>query len=166
LKIFHPKLHVKNIQKINLEALKAKGITNLMIDLDETLRKRNSMDMPQSSIDWINEVKSKGFKVCITSNNPFPWRNAHVGKMLGVPVGIFAMKPFPLAFHHAMWLLKSKPQNTALIGDQLLTDILGANMLGIYSILVDPFTGAEKGVFRRIMRWLEQVIFPRVNLDL
>jgi hypothetical protein len=62
--------------------------------------------------------------------------------------------------------LRSKPSNTALIGDQLFTDIFGANLAGIYSILVDPITGAEKGMFRRMMRWLEQKVFPRINLKL
>jgi uncharacterized protein len=65
-----------------------------------------------------------------------------------------------------MWVLKSRSSNTALIGDQLLTDIFGANLLGIYTILVDPITGAETGFFRRIMRWIEQMIFPRVSLKL
>jgi uncharacterized protein len=166
LNIFHPKLHAKSIQAIDLSALKAQGITNLIVDLDETLRKRNSKEMPQSSIDWMNELKKQGFNICITSNNPFPWRNSNISKLLGVPVSIFALKPLPIAFRHAMWTLKSKPENTALIGDQLLTDILGANLVGIYTILVDPFTGAEKGFFRRLMRWMEQVIFPRVNLQL
>ena len=76
------------------------------------------------------------------------------------------MKPFPIAYKHAMKMLRSKPSNSALIGDQLFTDIVGANWLGIYTILVDPITGAEKGFFRKIMRWLEQRVFPRVKLEL
>jgi len=166
LRIFYPKLHVKDVQSIDLDKLRRLGITNLLVDLDETLRKRNSSYVPRTSVVWVEKVKSAGFKVCITSNNPFPWKNGKIASIFKVPCSFLALKPFPLALKHAMGLLGSDPSNTALIGDQLFTDILGANILGIYSVLVDPITGAEKGIFRRIIRWLEQKVFPRVNLKL
>jgi len=166
MKIFHPKLHVKNVQAIDLNKLREMGIMNLIVDLDETLRKRNSSYIPEESIRWVNETKAKGFGICISSNNPFPWVNTKIKQTFNVPCSFLALKPFPIAFRHAMGLLKSNSSNTASIGDQLFTDTLGANLVGIYSILVDPITGAEKGMFRRAMRWLEQKIFPRVNLKL
>lgn len=166
MKIFYPKMHVRTVQAIDLSRLQAIGISNLIVDLDETLRKRNSEDIPEASVKWIEEVKRRGFNVCITSNNPFGWKNRKIKETFKVPVSLLALKPLPVAYRHAMRLLGSKPSNTALIGDQLFTDIVGANILGIYSILVDPITGAEKGIFRRIMRWLEQKVFPRVNLKL
>jgi HAD superfamily phosphatase (TIGR01668 family) len=122
--------------------------------------------VPRSSIEWVQKVKNAGFGVCITSNNPFPWKNNKIHDIFNVPCSFLALKPLPLAFKHAMNLLGSSPANTASIGDQLFTDIFGSNILGIYSILVDPITGAEKGFFRRLMRWLEQKVFPRVNLKL
>jgi HAD superfamily phosphatase (TIGR01668 family) len=166
LSIFYPKEHVRNVQAIDLSKLKSMGIDNLIVDLDETLRKRNSDLIPEGSVKWIEEVKSRGFKVCITSNNPFRWKLRKIEKVFNAPVSFFALKPLPIAFKNAMKLLGSKPSNTALIGDQLFTDIAGANWLGIYTILVDPITGAEKGIFRRMMRWLEQKVFPRVKLEL
>jgi len=166
MNIFHPKEHFKTVQDIDLEKLRTLGINNLIVDLDETLRKRNSDNIPEESVKWIEDVKSKGFKVCITSNNPFSWKLKNVEETLKAPVSFLALKPFPMAFDHAMKVLGSDRSNTALVGDQLFTDILGANMRGIYTILVDPITGAEKGVFRRIMRWLEERVFPRVNLEI
>lgn len=165
MKIFYPKEHFRNVQSIDLSKLQALGINNLIVDLDETLRKRNSNFIPEGSIKWIEDVKKRGFNVCITSNNPFGWQLKNIEKKLDVPVSLLALKPLPLAFNHAMGILRSKPSNTAFIGDQLFTDIVGANLMGIYSILVDPISGAEKGIFRRGMRWLEQKVFPRVNLD-
>ena len=166
MRIFQPKLHIRTIQDLDLEKLRSLGITNLIVDLDETLRKRNSSMIPEASIRWVESVKKSGFGVCISSNNPFPWKNSRIEQTFKVPCSFLALKPFPLAYRHAMKLISAKPSNTAFIGDQLFTDILGANMLGIYSILVDPITGAEKGIFRRMMRWLEQKVFPRVNLGL
>jgi uncharacterized protein len=164
--IFYPKEHVRDVQSIDLDKLKKMGITNLIVDLDETLRKRNSNFIPQSSIDWIDSVKRKGFKICISSNNPFSWKLKDIEKKLKIQCSMLALKPLPFSLHHAMKMLGSDISNTAVVGDQLFTDILGANLLGVYSILVNPITGAEKGIFRRIMRWLEQRVFPRVNLDL
>jgi HAD superfamily phosphatase (TIGR01668 family) len=166
VKIFYPKAHFRNVQAIDLSKLRALGISNLIVDLDETLRKRNSSYIPEGSIKWIEEAKRKGFKVCITSNNPFWWKLKKIENIFNAPVSLLALKPLPIAFKHAMSLLGAKPSNTALIGDQLFTDIVGANWLGIYTILVDPITGAEKGIFRRMMRWLEQRVFPRVKLEL
>lgn len=166
MNIFYPKAHFKTVQAIDLSKLQLLGINNLIVDLDETLRKRNSDNIPEGSVKWIDEVKRKGFNVCISSNNPFGWRIRKIEETFKTPVSFLALKPLPLAFNHAMKLLGSKASNTALIGDQLFTDIVGANMLGIYTILVDPITGAEKGIFRRMMRWLEQKVFPRVNLGL
>ena len=155
MKIFHPKARANNVQAVDLAQLKAMGINSLIVDLDETLRKRNSGQMPEESIKWIEMVKSMGFKVCVTSNNPFGWTMKKVQNILHTPVTFLAFKPLPMAFRQAMKNLGSSPSNTALIGDQLFTDILGANMLGIYTILVKPISGEEKGFFRRIMRWLE-----------
>ena len=166
MKIFYPKLHVKSLQSIDLDKLKAMGITNLIVDLDETLRKRNSGYLPPGSAKWIEETMNKGFKICISSNNPFPWQFKHVTDTFKVPCSFLALKPFPIAFRHAMKMLGSNASNTASIGDQLFTDILGANLAGIYSILVDPITGVEKGFLRKIMRWIEQKVFPRVSLKL
>jgi len=166
MKIFQPKVHYKTVHDIDLNKLKSMGIINLMVDLDETLRKRNSGEIPEESIEWIQGLKEKGFNVCITSNNPFPWQVKKIEELFKVPCTIFALKPLPIAFYQAMRVLKSRTSNTALIGDQLFTDIWGANILGIYSILVDPITGAEKGIFRRMMRWLEEKVFPRINLEI
>lgn len=151
-------MHVKSVQELELPKLKALGISSLIVDLDETLRKRNSNEMPQGSIEWIKAVKAQGFKVCVTSNNPFGWRMEKVRDILDTPVTFLAFKPFPMAFKQALRQLGSKPSNTAFVGDQLFTDILGANMLGIFTILVDPISGAEKGFFRRIMRWMENKV--------
>jgi uncharacterized protein len=164
--IFYPKEHDRDVQSIDLDKLKRLGITHLIVDLDETLRKRNSDFIPDSSIKWIEDVKKKGFNVCISSNNPFAWKLKDIEKKLSIPCSMLALKPLPISLRHAMKMLGSGVSNTAVIGDQLFTDILGANLLGVYSILVNPITGAEKGIFRRIMRWLEQRVFPRVNLDL
>lgn len=164
MRLFAPRAFYRTVQDIDLIKLKVLGITNLIVDLDETLRKRNSNFIPEASHIWINKVKKAGFKICISSNNVMPWKTKQVADKLGLPVSLFALKPLPMGFLHAMSTMKSRPSTTAMIGDQLFTDILGANIVGVYSVLVEPITGAEKGIFRRAMRWFEQKVFPGVNL--
>ena len=162
LGLFYPKEHRRSIHSINLSRLKKMGISNLIVDLDETLRKRNSDNIPRESIYWIKEVKKIGFKVCIISNNILPWKADFIRKKFHVPVTLFSLKPFPFALKRAMKTLRSNNKNTAVIGDQLYTDILGANLVGIYSILVDPLTGKEKGILRKLVRWMERKILPKL----
>ncbi|MFH1709598.1 MAG: YqeG family HAD IIIA-type phosphatase, partial [bacterium] len=64
MKIFHPKAHFKTVQAIDLSKLQSLGIHNLIVDLDETLRKRNSDHIPEGSVQWIEDVKKRGFNVC------------------------------------------------------------------------------------------------------
>lgn len=157
--LFQPREFRKTVQDIDFQALKAKGISHLILDLDETLRKRNDDHIPDSSIEWIKKAEAAGFNVCVSSNSLFPWKFGNVRKKLHVPSFAFTLKPFPFAFWKAFRILGSNPKNTAMVGDQLFTDILGANILGIYSVMVSPVTKDEKGFHRRIMRWLESLFY-------
>jgi predicted HAD superfamily phosphohydrolase YqeG len=82
-------------------------------------------------------------------------RVKYIAETLGVPSLHLSLKPLPFAFWQAMKLLGSAPKTTAMIGDQLFMDILGANLLGIYSIFVEHLT-KETFPPRQWMRWLEQ----------
>jgi len=159
VKLFHPKEHKSSVQSINLNKLKRKGIKGLIVDLDETLRKRNSSFIPKESLKWVQEAKNKGFKVCVISNNIFPWKRKKIQDKFHVPIALFSLKPLPFAIKKAMSMLKTNEDSTALIGDQLYSDILGANMLGLHSILVDPMSKTEKGPVRRMVRWIERKIY-------
>lgn len=138
--LFKPGEIVKNIHEIDFTRLKEKGITALIMDIDETLIPRTFHDVSPQVFEWVVSRKEEGFKLCLTSNSRHPLRVKYIGDALAVPSMSLGLKPLPFAFWKSMETLGSKPENTAMIGDQLFMDILGANLLKIYSIYVKPMT--------------------------
>lgn len=137
---FKPNEIVKNIHEIDFAKLKSQGITALIMDIDETLIPRTFHDVSPEVFEWVVARKEEGFKLCLTSNSRHPLRVKYIGETLKVPSMDLALKPLPFAFWKSMESLGSKPENTAMIGDQLFMDILGANLLKIYSIYVKSMT--------------------------
>jgi HAD superfamily phosphatase (TIGR01668 family) len=162
LEIFRPGLVVTDIHQIDFAALKSRGIKALIIDLDETLIPRTVNDVLPKVFEWIVSRKEEGFKICLTSNSRHPMRVKYIGETLGVPAIAFGFKPLPFAFWKSLSLLKAKPAETAMIGDQLFMDILGANLLKIYSIYVKPLT-PETFLPRIWMRQAEEWILTKLN---
>ena len=158
--ILQPKLQVKTIYDINFNELKSLGITNLILDVDDTLLPRRSMDITPTLFEWVARRKEEGFKLCLASNSRYPARVQYIGRTLSIPYMFFGLKPLPFAFWKAMKILNSTPKNTAMIGDQLFMDILGANLLGIYSIFTELLT-PEVFEPRKLMRLLEKWLLEK-----
>lgn len=108
----------------------------------------------------MRRLGAAGLAGCIVSNN-FSLRVRQVGTLLGVPVVGWALKPVPLGFWRAMAIMGTRPATTALIGDQLFTDVLGGNLLGMYTILVEPLSQDEFPT-TRLVRRIERLIRTRV----
>ncbi|HVN67260.1 MAG TPA: HAD hydrolase-like protein, partial [Candidatus Sulfotelmatobacter sp.] len=90
-------------------------------------------------------------------NSRHPLRVKYFSDTLGIPAMHLSFKPLPFAFWRSLEILKAKPEETAMIGDQLFMDILGANLLGIYSIFIDhgkPETFFLRQWMRQAEQWL------------
>ena len=94
--------------------------------------------------------------MCLVSNNKKD-RVSNFGRILGVPALSKARKPRRRAFREAMRIMNTRPETTAVIGDQIFTDVLGGNRLGLYTILVVPLSKQEF-IGTRCMRHLERVV--------
>jgi HAD superfamily phosphatase (TIGR01668 family) len=136
LEACRPRAVVKDIREIDFPALKARGITALLFDIDDTLLPRAVNDVSPDLFERITALKQDGFRLCLTSNSRHPLRVKYIGDTLGVPAISFGFKPLPFAFRHSLEILKSKPEETAMIGDQLFMDILGANLVGLQTIFI------------------------------
>lgn len=157
---FRPRLVVRDIHGIDFGRLKAHGIRALILDIDDTLIPREVNDVYPLVFEWVQARKEEGFRLCLTSNSRHPLRVKYFGETLGIPAMHFSLKPLPFAFWRSLEILKAKPEETAMVGDQLFMDILGANLLGIYSIYIDH--GKEETFLPRIwMRQLERWIVRR-----
>ena len=131
-----PNMYKKSILDIDYSRLKKQGITTLMFDLDNTVALIDEEELPKKVHKLFSELK-KDFNIIIISNN-FKSRIEAFCKPFNTPFVSFAMKPLPFCFSKTQKKYKLKKEQMCMIGDQLITDILGANKFGVYTILVDP----------------------------
>lgn len=137
-----PKQYIEDIHRINLNSLKEKGIRGIIMDLDNTLVPWNDDAVVPEVINWIEKVKKSGFIACIVSNNDGR-RREDITKVFDLPAFWKAVKPRRRTFRKAIKMMGLKPSQVAVIGDQVFTDILGGNRLGLYTILVRPLNKRE-----------------------
>ncbi len=157
LDLFCPDQCASTIAQIDLAALRAGGFEALMLDLDNTLIPWQSTDIPDSSRCWIDQAKQLGIRLCIVSNTHNPKRLQRIATDLGLPWLHGALKPRRGAFSRAAGVIDADPQRTAVVGDQVLTDILGGNLAGMHTILVKPMHRREF-IGTKISRLVERVI--------
>lgn len=146
----------ESIFKIDLERLRQRGIRAIMLDLDNTLVQWNHPEPPAGLVVWLERVKAAGFSVCIVSNNSGTRVSQFAGKV-GIPFIAKAGKPRRKGFRAAMALLGVTPAQTAVVGDQIFTDVLGGNRAGAHTILVVPLDPREF-IGTRLVRTVERLI--------
>jgi HAD superfamily phosphatase (TIGR01668 family) len=151
-----PKQYAQSTQQIDLNNLKKKGIKGIIMDLDNTLVPWNDNAVVPEVIKWIEEVKKSGFQACIVSNNKAR-RREEITKVFDVPTFWKAVKPRRRTFRKAIKMMGLKPSQVAVIGDQVFTDILGGNRLGLYTILVHPINKREY-IGTMCVRKIEKVV--------
>lgn len=149
-----PDLWLDSLQRIPLDMLWNLGIRALIVDLDNTVAAWNSLEVGDQTLAWFVRVREKGFKVCISSNNAYS-RGEPVARMLQVPLVHMAGKPRRKGFRHAMLLMKSCPGETAVVGDQVFTDVLGGKRMGLFTVLVRPVSRREF-ITTRVIRYIEK----------
>ena len=157
---FIPDMYQKSIYDIDYKKLKEKGIKCLLFDLDNTLVPGN-IDIPTKKVKELFMTLEQDFKVIIISNSGkkrlIPFKEG-----LNVDVSASSHKPFKKKYLKIMKIYKFKYHEIAAIGDQLLTDIYGANRVGITSILINQIGDYEK-FCTKINRFLEGFIRRRLE---
>ncbi|ALX48148.1 YqeG family HAD IIIA-type phosphatase [Lentibacillus amyloliquefaciens] len=145
LKKFLPNEHVKSIFDIRPESLKEKQIHGIITDLDNTLVAWDVADATPEVIEWFREMKEHDIKVTIISNNKRE-RVKIFSEPLDTPFVFSARKPLRYAFKRAAKEMKLQKDEIVVIGDQVLTDVLGGNIAGFYTILVVPIVQTDEKV--------------------
>lgn len=155
-----PKRYVPSLPRIDPAELAARGVRGVILDLDNTVVAWDAAAPSAETRAWVRRLRAAGLRACIVSNN-FAGRTQAIGDILDLPVVAGAVKPIPWAFRRAMVIMGTPASQTALIGDQLFTDVLGGNLLGLHTILVDPLSRREFPT-TRLVRRLEGLIRRRV----
>ncbi len=149
-----PDLHVGSITQVPLPTLWAQGVRVLFVDLDNTLLAWGQGEVSEPVRAWVEKAKQLGFQVLIVSNAGTRARVTKVAQALGIQGIAAAWKPRRFVFRRYLEWLRLSPQQAAMIGDQLFTDVLGAKRTGMKAILVEPLT-ERRFVMGRIQRPLE-----------
>lgn len=141
---------------IDLDALRAEGITALLLDVDNTVSPHHSTEIIPEIRDWIASLGAAGFRACLVSNN---WHGDIHDRAaaLGLPVIAKSAKPLPFGIWRAIRMLRVRRTQCVMVGDQIFTDILGGRLAGVQAMLVEPLTPSDMG-HTKVLRALERRI--------
>lgn len=155
----YPKLYCKNVIKITPEYLKENNIKALILDVDNTLLDFD-LKIVDGLKDWHEDMKKNDIKCIILSNSNKTTKVKMVADLLGINYIKFAMKPLKRGFKKAQKELNLPNENIAVVGDQIFTDVIGANSSKMHSILVEPL--AEKDLWMtRFKRPIEELVIKK-----
>lgn len=160
-KKFLPSEFVKSVFDITPERLLEKGIRGIITDLDNTLVEWDRPDATPKLVNWLKSMKDAGIQVTIVSNNS-ELRVKSFADPLGIPFIYKARKPMGKAFIKALNTMDVKREEVVVIGDQLLTDVVGGNRIKLHTILVLPVAKSD-GFFTRFNRLVERRIFKALK---
>ena len=157
---FVPDLFYQNVYSIDYKKLKKMGIKCLIFDLDNTISSYE-VNEPDKKMKELFYNLNKDFKIILLSNNTKN-RVRPFKEKLNVDSSYKSGKPFKKKYQKVLDLYGYKDTEIACIGDQLLTDVLGANKMGFTSILVNPISPNEP--FRtKINRFFERKIIKKLK---
>lgn len=137
MKKIYPNLYLKKVEDITIEILIKNKIKLLILDVDNTLIDYYK-NLSEDIIKWSKEMRGQGIKLYILSNTNNENKVKEVAEKLQIQYKYFAMKPLKKGFKYVQQKTNIKPENIAVVGDQIFTDILGGNRCKMFTILVDP----------------------------
>ena len=158
---FTPHLFLDSIFDLPLDLLRERGIVLFIFDLDNTIVPWKSLDIGEKTLIWFDELIQNSFKACLLSNNGQE-RVEGIAKKLGIPFVCNAAKPSAFGFKQVFAMLQVQPQQTAVVGDQLFTDVWGGRRAGCFTILVKPSSQQDFWGTRNISRRMERLFWPHV----
>ena len=132
-----PTAAVANVTDISMELIRELEIDAILLDVDNTLAPPTSHIPYEGVQEWIRMLKEHDIAVVICSNN-YHKRVKPFSDSVGLECVAMSLKPFPFGFNRAKKKLKEKPQSVLVVGDQIYTDVLGANLAGMKSVLLVP----------------------------
>lgn len=155
LEAFYPKEWLDSTYVIPWETWYEKGIRGVIFDVDNTLVP-HGLPADERAIALFERLHGMGMRTCLLSNNKEP-RVASFAEQVDSLYIYKAAKPSVKNYLRAMELMKTDRPSTLFVGDQLFTDVYGANRAGVYGILVKPINPKEE-IQIVLKRYLEAVV--------
>ena len=142
MSVFKPTRVYDGVSSIRFEDLDSLNIKGIILDIDNTLIDMYK-NIPESIKEWVSKAKEKGYKLIILSNTNKRNKIKLISEVFGLDCLTFAMKPFKRGFKKACKELELNPSEICMVGDQLFTDVIGANRAKMISIYVKPINTKE-----------------------
>lgn len=135
--ILYPDRVINEIYDIPFDLLRENGIKAIVSDLDDTLTPYYDTSVHPRLTEWLERAKAEGIEICILSNGKKK-RIEPFCRSLGLRCVAMAMKPLPFGYFRAKRMLGLRRMEMLCVGDQIFTDILGGNLAGFNTVLVEP----------------------------
>ena len=155
--IFKPSQIANSIYEIDGDALQRAGIKGIILDWTNTLIEKNAESLSDSMKTWLKNFQSRyGIKLIIVTNSKPPTQEHE--QVNEIPALFEAGKPKKKAFLAALNILGTRRNETAVIGNGIITDLWGGNRLGMYTVFVSPswtkprFIGVVKRLLVKVLR--------------
>jgi HAD superfamily phosphatase (TIGR01668 family) len=145
--------HPGPITDLDVGFLRSQGIRGIVLDVDDTLVPAHGQVIPPGVGGWMEQLKTLG-PVWLVSNNLLESRIGDIAQQLHCPYLCGAGKPSRRKLRQALQGMNLPPEQTAMIGDRRLTDILAGNRLGMYTVLVEPIATPRWQKLRNLEDWL------------
>lgn len=155
--ILHPTVFVDTVFDIDLKTLKDSGIKAFIFDIDNTLAPYADPVPDEKTATWLKELQDMGFGVFFASNNDAE-RVRRFAESVDIPYKAKALKPLGIYLKKACRSMGVTPKETALVGDQLFTDVWGGNWLKMYTILVKPISEVEDSFVKFKRRFERRIL--------
>lgn len=160
--LLKPDIKLHGITDITVEILNKFNIKALLLDVDNTMSTHHGQALTEGLLEWIDRMNKNGIKLMVLSNSkrkriePFAAR-------ISLPFISLGCKPLPTGYLRGVRALGEKRKNVAIVGDQIFTDVLGGNLVGVKTVLLTPIK-PEDGLSFKIRRNLEKKIYKHYNI--
>ena len=161
--MFKPEIKLERVTDITLDILKKYNISALILDVDNTLSTHHGHILTDGLPEWLQLMKDNGIKLIILSNS----KDARVkpfAEKINLPYISLGLKPLPTGYFKALKALGTKRRETAIVGDQIFTDVLGGRVVGVRTILLTPIKLETTWGFR-FKRSIERVLIKLLKIE-
>lgn len=158
--LFRPTALKPGLADLSPELFRQLGVSAVLLDVDNTIASYTSHQPIPGAVEWARAMTQAGFQLIIVSNN-FKKRVGPFAAKFGLDFISFACKPLPWGYLKARSRLGLRCGECAIVGDQIFTDVVGANLCGMKSVLLSPIE-PEEGITFRVRRFFEKPLRRRL----
>lgn len=157
-----PKIKLEKVTDISIDILNKYGVKALILDVDNTLSTHHGQVLTDGLPEWLETMRKNGIKMTVLSNSNSK-RLTPFAKKIGLDFISLGLKPLPFGYLRALKRLGTSKKETAIVGDQLFTDVVGGNFVGVTTVLLTPIK-PETSLRFLCKRRVERFVMKKLNI--